>query len=92
MRPHVNETWCVISRAKCDLAALARGAALVIDIYFFNIRSEWIAPVVITRERIYRWARWAGGNNLSAKRADLEKRVDPMLGFFGFSNYDHWIE
>ena len=34
--PHVNETWCVISRAKCDLAALARGAALVIDLYFFN--------------------------------------------------------
>ena len=27
--PHVNETWCVISRAKCDLAALARSAALV---------------------------------------------------------------
>ena len=36
MVPHVNETWCVISRAKCDLAALARGAALVIDLYFFN--------------------------------------------------------
>ena len=44
MGPHVNETWCVISRAKCDLAALARGAALVffkfaalvIDLYFFN--------------------------------------------------------
>ena len=34
--PHVNETWCVISRAKCDLAALAPGAALVIDLYFFN--------------------------------------------------------
>ena len=34
--PHVNETWCVISRAKCDLAALARGAALVINLYFFN--------------------------------------------------------
>ena len=34
--PHVNETWCVISRAKCDLAALARGAALVIELYFFN--------------------------------------------------------
>ena len=49
------------SRAKCDLAALARDAALVIDLYFFNIQSEWIAPVVITRERIYRWARWAGG-------------------------------
>ena len=48
---------------------------------FFNIQSEWIAHVVITRERIYRWARWAGGNNLSAKRVDLEKRVDPMLGF-----------
>ena len=48
---------------------------------FFNIQSEWIAPVVITRERIYRWARWAGGNNLSAKRVDLEKRVDTMLGF-----------
>ena len=30
MGPHVNETWCVISRAKCDLAALALGAALVI--------------------------------------------------------------
>ena len=75
MGPHVNETWCVISRAKCDLAALARGAALVIDLYFFNIQSEWIDPVVITRERIYRWARWAGGNNLSAKR------VDTMLGF-----------
>ncbi len=82
--PHVNETWCVISRAKCDLAALARGAALVVFLkvcrisyrpLFFNIQSEWIAPVVITRERIYRWARWAGGNNLSAKR------VDPMLGF-----------
>ena len=42
---------------------------------FFNIQSEWIAPVVITRERIYRWARWEDGNNLSAKR------VDPMLGF-----------
>ena len=27
--PHVNETWCVISRAKCDLAALARSVALV---------------------------------------------------------------
>ena len=36
MGPHVNETWCVISRAKCDLAALAQGAALVIDLYFFN--------------------------------------------------------
>ena len=34
--PHVNETWCVISRAKCDLAALPRGAALVIGLYFFN--------------------------------------------------------
>ena len=34
--PHVNETWCVISRAKCNLAALARGAALVIGLYFFN--------------------------------------------------------
>ena len=34
--PHVNETWCVISRAKCDLAALARGAALVIDLYFLT--------------------------------------------------------
>ena len=45
------------------------------------MQSEWIASVVITRERIYRWARWAGGNNLSAKRVDLEKRVDPMLGF-----------
>ena len=60
MGPHVNETCCVISRAKCDLAALARGAALVffkfaalvIDLYFFNMQSEWIAPVVITRERI----------------------------------------
>src|SRR3954471_17292528 len=48
---------------------------------FFDIQSEWIAPVVITGERIYRWARWAGGNNLSAKRVDLEKRADPMLGF-----------
>ena len=48
---------------------------------FFNIQSEWVAPVVITRERIYRWSRWAGGKNLSAKRVDLEKRVDPMLGF-----------
>ena len=48
---------------------------------FFNIQSKWIAPVVITREQIYRWARWAGGNNLSAKRVDLAKRVDPMLGF-----------
>ena len=38
---------------------------------FFNIQSEWIAPMVITRERIYRWARWAGGNNLSAKRVYL---------------------
>ena len=37
--------------------------------------------MVIIRERIYRWARWAGSNNLSAKRVDLEKRVDPMLGF-----------
>ena len=45
MGPHVNETWCVISHAKCDLATLARGAALVffrkfaalvIDLYFFN--------------------------------------------------------
>ena len=53
---------------------------------FFNIQSEWIAPVVITRERIYRLARWAGGNNLSAKS------VDPCLVFFGFSYYDHWIE
>ena len=78
MGPHVNETWCVISRAKCNLAALAQGAALIIDLYFFNIHSEWIAPVVITHERIYRWA---GGNNLSAKRVDLKKRVDPMLGF-----------
>ena len=34
--PHVNETWCVISRAKFDLAALARCAALVIDLYFFS--------------------------------------------------------
>ena len=42
---------------------------------FFNIQSEWIAPMVITFECIYRWARWSGGNNLSAKR------VDPMLGF-----------
>ena len=81
MGPHVNKTWCVISRAKCDLAALARGAALVIGLYFFNIQSEWMAPMVITRERIYRWARWAGSNNLSAKRVDLDKRVDPMLGF-----------
>ena len=48
---------------------------------FFNIQSEWIAPVVITREQIYTWARWAGDNNLSARRVDLEKRVDPMLGF-----------
>ena len=48
---------------------------------FFNIQSEWIAPVVITRERIYRLARWAADNNLSAKRVDLKKRVDPMLGF-----------
>ena len=31
--PHVNEIWCVISRAKCDLAALARGAALVISLF-----------------------------------------------------------
>ena len=69
---HMSMKRCVISRAKCDLAALARGAALVTDLYFFNIQSEWIAPVVITRERIYRWA---GSNNLSAKR------VDPMLGF-----------
>ena len=36
MGPHVNETWCVIFYAKCDLAALARGAALVIDLYLFN--------------------------------------------------------
>ena len=35
--PHVNETWCVISRAKCDLAALARGAALVIGLYFLMV-------------------------------------------------------
>ena len=34
--PHVNETWCVISSAKCELVALGRGAALVIDLYFFN--------------------------------------------------------
>ncbi len=53
----------------------------VLPLYFLNIQSVWIAHVVITRERIYRWARWAGGNNLSAKRVDLEKRVDPMLGF-----------
>ena len=32
--PHVNETWCVISRAKCNLAALARGAALFLDFIF----------------------------------------------------------
>ena len=32
--PHVNETWCVISHAKCDLAALARGAALFLDFIF----------------------------------------------------------
>ena len=32
--PHVNETWCVISSAKFDLAALARGAALVINLNF----------------------------------------------------------
>ena len=36
IRPHVNETGCVISHAKCDLAALARGAALVINLYFLN--------------------------------------------------------
>ncbi len=73
--------WLGVSRAKCDWATLAQGAALVVDLYFLNIQSVWIAHVVITRERIYRWARWAGGNNLSAKRVDLEKRVDPMLGF-----------
>ena len=32
--PHVNETSCVISRAKCDLAAFARGAALFLDFIF----------------------------------------------------------
>ena len=32
--PHVNETWCVISRAKCDLAALAQSAALFLDFLF----------------------------------------------------------
>ena len=32
--PHVNETSCVISRGKCDLAALARGAALFLDFIF----------------------------------------------------------
>ena len=37
--PHVNKTWCVISRAKCDLAALARGAALVIDLFLMAGRS-----------------------------------------------------
>ena len=31
-----QRNMCVISRAKCHLAALARGAALVIDLYFFN--------------------------------------------------------
>ena len=77
---------------KIDLAALARGAALVIDLYFFNIQSEWIAPVVITHEWIYRWARWAGDNNLSAKRVDPEKELIQCLVLFGFSNYDHWIE
>ena len=66
---------------RCHIKFFWKFAALVIDLYFFNIQSEWIAPMVITRERIYRWARWAGGNNLSAKRVDLEKRVDPMLGF-----------
>ena len=81
-----NGTTCqrnMVCNFSCKMGSgrMARGAALVIDLYFFNIQSEWIAPVVITRERIYRWARWAGGNNLSAKRVDLEKRVDPMLGF-----------
>ena len=38
--PHVNETWCVISHAKCDLAALARGAALVIGLYFLMARRS----------------------------------------------------
>ena len=37
--------------------------------------------MVITCKQIYRWVTWAGGNNLSAKRVDLEKRLDPMLGF-----------
>ena len=32
--PHVNETWCVISRAKCDLAVLARSAVLFLDFIF----------------------------------------------------------
>ena len=32
--PHVNETWCVISRAKCDLAELARIAALFLEFTF----------------------------------------------------------
>ena len=35
-RDHMSTKHGVISRAKCDLAALARGAALVIDLYFFN--------------------------------------------------------
>ena len=60
-RDHMSTKHGVISRAKCDLAALARGAtlvfflkfaALVINLYFFNMQSEWIAPVVITCERI----------------------------------------
>ena len=55
MGPHVNETWCVISRAKCDLAALARGAALVIDLYFFNgvpISFEARLTSTVRRENI----------------------------------------
>ena len=55
MGPHVNETWCVISRAKLDLAALARGAALVIDLYFFNrvpFNSEARLTGTVRRENI----------------------------------------
>ena len=53
--PHVNETWCVIYHAKCNLAALARGAALVIDLYFFNgmpISFEARLTGIVRRENI----------------------------------------
>ena len=81
-----NETTCqrnMVCNFSCKMRSGRVGPRCRISYrpLFFNIQSKWIAPVVITRERIYRWARWAGDNNLSAKRVDLEKRVDPMLGF-----------
>ena len=57
---------------------------------FFNIQSEWIAPVVITREQIYRWARWQAVE-LAAIIWVLKELIQCLV-LFGFSNYDHWIE